>query len=337
MDVTLNNITEVLSHLMHQKPTTAGSGKSTDSNAIKIPYAERDGNLIHISQVDSGLACGCICPVCHTPVIARKGAKRRHHFAHQPGAVCNAETVLHYIAKNLIYQKLTQALKNGSELPISWKCKFCSDRHCLNLLKDVSHIDPEKDLGECQPDLTLFNSGEMPTAIIEIVVSHPPEENVITFGNRKNIPVIIFEFHSAEDLESLELSEVFHPKQVLYCTRTRCPECNFPLFVKTLYIMNGTCWRCGSPMKIAFMTIEETVHGPEEFSENDKALVRKSGVFLKEVYSRKENKRIIANTCPSCVIYTGNKFLRYHKTLLRKLQGQITGTVCRNCGKHFSR
>ncbi|MDD5540967.1 MAG: hypothetical protein PHG61_09780 [Candidatus Marinimicrobia bacterium] len=47
--------------------------------AIKIPYAEKDGFLRHVSQVEKSLACGCVCPVCRTPVVARKGARKRHH------------------------------------------------------------------------------------------------------------------------------------------------------------------------------------------------------------------------------------------------------------------
>ena len=32
-----------------------------------------DGKLVHISEVEKGKACGCRCPACNEPLIARKG------------------------------------------------------------------------------------------------------------------------------------------------------------------------------------------------------------------------------------------------------------------------
>ena len=40
------------------------------------------GELIHISEAARGEACGCACPHCGTPVAARKGKIKVHHFAH---------------------------------------------------------------------------------------------------------------------------------------------------------------------------------------------------------------------------------------------------------------
>lgn len=43
---------------------------------IKIAYAEHDGKLIHISQVESGLSCKYVCPVCKEPAVARKEKRK---------------------------------------------------------------------------------------------------------------------------------------------------------------------------------------------------------------------------------------------------------------------
>ncbi len=62
----------------------------------------------HISEVEHGLACGCVCVECQQPLIARKGAIRQHHFAHTAETNCNPspENLTHRYAKNLIATRL---------------------------------------------------------------------------------------------------------------------------------------------------------------------------------------------------------------------------------------
>ena len=49
-----------------------------------IPFALRkaDGHIVDVGEVQQGLACGCICPSCQSPLIARKGDIKAWHFAH---------------------------------------------------------------------------------------------------------------------------------------------------------------------------------------------------------------------------------------------------------------
>lgn len=44
-----------------------------------------DDSLRFIADVASGRACGCICPACRSPLIAKKGDILEWHFAHEPG------------------------------------------------------------------------------------------------------------------------------------------------------------------------------------------------------------------------------------------------------------
>lgn len=69
-----------------------------------ITYALRRGRLVSISDVPSGLACECICSACLRPLLARKGSKTVHHFAHYRGEECAfaAETMLHRLAKEVL-------------------------------------------------------------------------------------------------------------------------------------------------------------------------------------------------------------------------------------------
>lgn len=65
------------------------------------------GMMIGINEVANGLECGCVCPACRAPLIARQGSIRRWHFSHAPGFVAcetGPETALHRMAKQIIAQ-----------------------------------------------------------------------------------------------------------------------------------------------------------------------------------------------------------------------------------------
>ena len=64
--------------------------------------------LVHISKVDRGKNCDCICPCCKQPMIANKGEKNQHYFSHERKgdnnsnrAKCRTET-MHRLAEQII-------------------------------------------------------------------------------------------------------------------------------------------------------------------------------------------------------------------------------------------
>ena len=64
---------------------------------------DQTGRMRAINEVEQGLTCNCACPGRGIPLIARKGAVRVHHFAHQ-GAHCTsgAQTALHRMARQIV-------------------------------------------------------------------------------------------------------------------------------------------------------------------------------------------------------------------------------------------
>ena len=70
----------------------------------KLIYALKDGNIVSIDEVQSGKECGCVCPACGDELIARKGEKRMHHFAHRSNEDCEYgyESSLHLAAKDIL-------------------------------------------------------------------------------------------------------------------------------------------------------------------------------------------------------------------------------------------
>lgn len=325
-----------IENLLDQLPEQSENpSDQSRKNQVRVPYAEKDGRLVHVSTVQRGLKCDAVCPVCKTAVVARKGEKTRHHFAHYPGANCSTETVLHTIAKQLIYEKLVSAIALKQIMQIDWQCKACSHNHSLNLLDNVNQAVMEKNLEDCRPDIALLDNDNNVRALLEIVVSHRPDKKVLDYCRRQNIPLLIFRIHSAESLEALHIYRNLDPTTVLYCLRDRCSHCGAPLFHKHLFIINNSCWRCGAPMKLAAMKINKTLHGITHFSKNDREIARSNGVIFREYFNKKTRQRELAAACPNCGIVTGNRFIGFQKRTIQKQTGIYRGKICLNCLTHF--
>ena len=136
---------------------------------ILIPYALKDGALIHVSKVESGLACDCICPSCHERFVARKGGFRVHHFAHLSGESCSGalESTLHIFAKEILSEEKRITLPAVS-------IELSSDRRPLVLADsktyEVDSVREEKKLGDIKPDLILkIGQREL---LVEVYVTH---------------------------------------------------------------------------------------------------------------------------------------------------------------------
>lgn len=84
----------------------------------QIPFfwALQNNKLVHINDVERGLACNCICPKCESILIAHKGSRKENsggrkrenwHFQHYNSENCvgGAETSIHLAAKDLVERK----------------------------------------------------------------------------------------------------------------------------------------------------------------------------------------------------------------------------------------
>ena len=70
------------------------------------------GALRHVDEVANGSACGCTCPACGQPLIARNGGSvRAHHFAHEGGS-CDwaAEAVVSLIIQDVVLDACSMCL-----------------------------------------------------------------------------------------------------------------------------------------------------------------------------------------------------------------------------------
>ncbi len=86
------------------------------SNEIELCYGMLDGELTHISEVDSGLIENCLCPKCGGLLIAKKGDVRKHHFAHYNFENCLGaqETAIHLLAKDILLHERCISLESNT-------------------------------------------------------------------------------------------------------------------------------------------------------------------------------------------------------------------------------
>lgn len=82
-----------------------------------------NGKLIPVVEAERGLKCNCKCPNCNLPLEARKGNKRKAHFAHYGGKKDKQDlktcymTALHKLAEQIICEKKCVMLPSMSIIP----------------------------------------------------------------------------------------------------------------------------------------------------------------------------------------------------------------------------
>ena len=139
---------------------------------IKLPFGLKDEILVHISQVQQGLACGCVCVCCKKPLVARKGPLLVHHFAHYRGAECvkAVETALHLAAKGILADRREIRLP-AVEIRLDYGPRVLLSPEKTFALNDVQ---AECRTGDIVPDI-LARCGTT-WLMIEVRVTHPVDQ-----------------------------------------------------------------------------------------------------------------------------------------------------------------
>ena len=160
---------------------------------INLNFGIKDEKLVDISEVPSGLDCGCICPSCGSKLVARKGDKRKHHFSHYKVRECEGylETVLHLAAKEI--------LLNNREivLPIY---NVEDDNYSNQRKYPYVRVFSERRVQDIVPDIIL-DFGDKNYLFVEIKVTHEVDD--VKLEKLKRIGVSTLEI----DLSLLEFEE----------------------------------------------------------------------------------------------------------------------------------
>jgi len=140
---------------------------SPDRNRIRVPFAIRNGTVVNVAEVLRGLACACSCPSCDAPLVARKGSKAVHHFAHYRADCPHAlETTLHHVAK-LALERTKQFWIPPVRIPspTSETSKILPGRAV-----PVDAVSLEQRLGDIVPDVVITSGRRK--LLVEITVTH---------------------------------------------------------------------------------------------------------------------------------------------------------------------
>jgi hypothetical protein len=199
-------------------------------------YASKEGKLVHVSAVERGLKCGCTCPACGAQVLARKGSKKVHHFAHAEDADCSgaAETVLHILAKEIISELSSMTIPEYRY--IRWK-RFHEKRMHEDLEMRAEHreqlaaggevllesVQAEPHYGSFKPDIELQMRGK--TLFLEIAVTHRVGTRKRRVLRKHGVPAIELRLNQEhallepEELKSIIQSDenikywLYHPRE----------------------------------------------------------------------------------------------------------------------------
>lgn len=137
---------------------------------LNLTYALKNNKLVHISEVEHGLACDCTCPACGEILIAKKGQKVMHHFAHQTTKNCEYgyETSLHLAAKEILSKAKKMIIPPVYiEFPNSYKKDIL-----LSEAKEITidHVELEQRFDNVVPDVVVYACGK--PFFVEIFVTH---------------------------------------------------------------------------------------------------------------------------------------------------------------------
>ena len=140
-----------------------------------------DGLIVSIKDVISGKKCDCICTKCKEPLVAKKGKKKAHHFAHQSTSNCKGESKAHIDAKSIIKDKkyVHVPLINGQ-----WKKIIFDEVKEEELIKD-------KDGNTSKYRADLICKTKKKDLVIEIVVTHDIDEDKLLFLRQNKISSLI--------------------------------------------------------------------------------------------------------------------------------------------------
>lgn len=160
--------------------------------AVKIVYgkSKETGEIVHISTVERGLSCNCVCPACGEDLVM-KGIGVRPYFAHKSdvdGTGSNCETAVEAIIRYLVtetFKGLKQVYlhlptgvnllrSKGIELDSSLSIPEAYKMWCD--IKEVHMEEPISALGVV-PDVTIVT--DKCTIYVEIYVTHKAPKSKI--------------------------------------------------------------------------------------------------------------------------------------------------------------
>ena len=224
---------------------------SDDKILLPFGLSEESNQLVYIDDAVQGKQCGCICPVCRTPLVAKKGEKRAHHFAHAQDNDCMyaAESALHLAAKDLLKET---GYIFVPDYVVHMKDKVCgryetetvltSEKVVNNKKIEFDDVRIEHRFHDIVPDI-LVNVGGY-ELIIEIFVSHKVDKEKLGKIRKLNTSALEIKINNFFDVRNRQAFKktiidaidnkkwLFHPRQIKAENKHKCKVQEVELRIK---------------------------------------------------------------------------------------------------------
>lgn len=264
-----------------------------------------NGNLVHVNDAEKGKVYLCVC--CRRELILRKSGKigkgsKRPHFAHNELTPnCNPETVLHLSFKRMTVDLLNKYLSEKKEFLMNLNCSACSKHNEVNLLSKVSSIKEEYNLKVCQPDIALLDAEENVIAVIEIVVTHKPDDRVLQYYQENKIILIQVNLASDEDLLIVE-KRIRTPDIFDFCITPKCSVQTKYSIIRQIEYYQNTCTKCSCQI-IRFRIVINFVFGIQKslnFTDDEINLVKSNFPNILVKIDQSTNEKYPVSDCINC-------------------------------------
>ncbi|KHE92892.1 MAG: hypothetical protein K8F52_17680 [Candidatus Scalindua rubra] len=196
---------------------------------IKLPFGlDKNNTLVHISDVENGKNCGCVCPSCQSPLIAAKGNIKQHHFRHDDGRdACEGglESTVHLAAKQIISERQKITLPEYVVFSSSKDSRGKRYSKCFIPSKtiDFDSVEEEKDLHGIRADI-LAKIGNRPL-VIEIFYRHKVDAQKLDKIEKADISAIEIDLSglAPKDVEDWEhfWSYLNNPQHIQWLNNAR--------------------------------------------------------------------------------------------------------------------
>ncbi len=224
---------------------------------------DENKNIVFVENALKGK--NYFCPECNGRFVYKNSGKtgpgtKRPHFAHQSDVSnCSPETILHASFKIKAAELLSERIAKGENFPIEWTCPQCNGKYPYNILFMAKKVQVEHDLKECRPDIALLDADGNAIAVIEVVVSHAPEENTLKYYHENGIVLVQY---NVKETDLLDIEEKLkHPDVVSLCLNNKCNNYNANAVMRVPKTHKQKCVRCQHEYDVYSVIVVTSIGG----------------------------------------------------------------------------
>lgn len=275
---------------------------------LLLPYAyDCNKQLVHIDDAKKGEKYTC--PNCGAELLLKisripEGQKyhRRNHYAHKGNSDNHcSESFLHKLFKEKCVDYIRQKISDNDKIDFEWHCEQCREEHSGNLLRKAVNVASEYDMGICKPDIALFDKDGKVIIVVEIVVTHKPEPEVMQYYDENKIACLQIQVDDFSDCDRIE-EKLSHPDKMNICPNPKCKKCGNIMSHVQMVTIASNCWKCGQKMTIAMLVTKSGHHivSAAKFDDEDIKIAIDQGANFRQYYIKALEGWYSANVCSHC-------------------------------------